>query len=137
MKTSLAQRFNHLRNPIGVVGLLLWMASFQLSIWLRDKAWHDLADLTSGYALGFVTAFSGWLVHQFWQGHWSRYVDDYFLFKWLSILMTLSIFLFGLAGFLIELFVDTSSYFNIGFMISGFIMGSCFRPMIDELDHQS
>lgn len=63
MKTSLAPRFSHLRNPIGVVGLLLWLASFQLSIWLRDKAWHDLADLTSGDALGFVTFFSEWLVH--------------------------------------------------------------------------
>lgn len=51
--------------------------------------------------------------------------------------MTLGICLFGLAGFLIELFVDAGSYFNIDFIISGFIMDSCFMPMNHELDNHS
>lgn len=134
MPQSLDQRFGWLRNPIGVLGFLFWMASFKLSVWLREIIFPGLADFTAGYALGFGTAFSGWIVTHLWKGHWPKFVDGHSLWKWFSIFILGIVCLFGLVGALIDLFGDTSGYFNIGFWVGAFVMASCFGPVANEID---
>ncbi len=42
--------------------------------------------------------------------------------------------LFGLVGALIDLFANTTSYFNVGFWVGTFVMGTCFGPLVNEID---
>jgi hypothetical protein len=134
MSKSLATRFGWLRDPIGGFGFLLWMGAFQFTTWLRDHGHQNFADLGAGYVLGFATAFSGWVLAHLWKGRWSKFVDSHPFWKWFSILNLAGIFLFGLIGALIDLFANTSGYFNVGFWIAAFVMGACFGPMIDEAE---
>jgi hypothetical protein len=134
MSKSLFQRFGWLQYPIGGFGFLLWMASFQFTRWLREHGCQSLSDIGAGYVLGFATAFAGWVLVHLWKGRWSKFIDSHSILKWFSILSLASIFLFGFAGTLIDLFANTSGYFNVGFWVSAFVMSSCFGPMIDEIE---
>jgi hypothetical protein len=134
MSKTPAQRFGWLRDPIGGFSFLLWLASFQLTTWLRDNGYQGLSDVGSGFVLGFATALSGWVLAHLWKGRWSKFVDSHPLWKWFSILSLVGIVLFGFIGALIDVFANTSGYFNVGFWISAFAMGACFGPMIDEIE---
>ena len=134
MGKSLSQRFGWLQYPIGGFGFLMWMASFQVTTLLRENGCQSLSDIGAGYVLGFATAFAGWVLRHLWKGRWSKFVDSHPFWKWFSILSLAGIFLFGLTGALIDLFADTSNYFNVGFWVATFVMGSCFGPMIDKAE---
>jgi len=133
MPPSLQTRVGWLRDPIGGIGFLLWMGSFKLSIWLRDNDFQNLGDISSGYVLGFGTAYSGWVIVHLWKGHLSKFIDPHPIWKWFSIIILITIFLFGLTGALIDLLGNTSGYFNVGFWIGAFVMSACFGPLVDEI----
>lgn len=134
MPSSLAKRLGWLRDPIGGGGFLLWMASFQLSVWLRTNGFLEFADLAAGYVFGFGTAFSGWVAAHLWNGHWSKFIDGHPLWKCVSIFVLSMVFVFGLIGALIDLFGNTSEFFNVGFWVGASIMGACFGPLVNEID---
>ena len=134
MPPSLDKRFGWLRDPIGGLGFLFWLGSFKLSTWLRDNDWQNLADMASGYVLGFGTAFTGWILVHLWKGHWSKFIDPHPVWKWFSVFVLIVIFFFGLAGAFIDLFGNTNGYFNVSFWFGTFVMGVCFGPLVDEID---
>lgn len=132
---AIARTLSSLQAPVGGLGFLLWMASFQAVSWLREHSLPQLADSTSGYILGFGTAFAGWVAVHLIKGNGSKFIDDNPFFKWISIFTLAVIALFGIAGFLIDVFGDTTWQFNVGFVVGGFVMGTCFGPIIDAAEN--
>lgn len=109
------------------------MASFQAVSWLNEHDMSKLADGVSGYILGFGAAFAGWVAVHLIKGGGAKFIDTNPIFKWVSVFTLMVIALFGLAGFAIDVFGDTSWQFNLGFVAGGFVMSTCFGPVIDAV----
>ncbi len=134
MKPSLHSRFGWLQAPVGGLGLVIWLGAFQGATWFRAHDLPILADLASGYVLGFGSAFAGWIAFHIWKGNTARFIDDNPFFKWVSIIMLSIIGLFGLAGVLIDLYGNTTGWFNTAFWVGGGVMGICTGPLIDDAE---
>lgn len=132
---AISRTLSSFQAPVGGLGFLIWLASFQAAPWLREHNLPLLADCMAGYILGFGAAFAGWVAVHLIKGNGSKFIDDNPFFKWISIVVLALIALLGIAGFVIDLFGDTNWQFNVGFVVGGFVMGTCFGPIIDAAEN--
>lgn len=132
---AISRTLSSLQAPVGGLGFILWLASFQAASWLREHNRPLLADSTAGYCLGFGTAFAAWIASHLFKGNGSKFIDDNRFFKWISIFTLAVIFLFGIVGFLIDVFGDTTWQFTVGFIAGGFVMSTCFGPIMNAAEN--
>ncbi|MDF1480673.1 hypothetical protein [Extensimonas sp. H3M7-6] len=130
----LSKRLSGFQAPIGGLGLIFWIGAFQAATWAHSESHLMLANVLSGYIMGFGTAFAGWVFVHLWNGKAERFIEPNGLLRWLSIVTVGTIFLFGLAGLAIDLYGDTDGWFNTLFWIGGGVMSLCTGPTIDSAD---
>lgn len=122
---------------LGCWGAILWLASFNLSGWAGSYGLNEVAELLSGYMLGFLMAFGGYL---FWlladgrsavilgtKGTLDRAIS---LFPLLIILMFSGLILY------ISIFHDPPWAYNIGLVFSSIVVTKGLIPVIGEVDGQ-
>lgn len=130
----LSKRFSGLQGPFAGLSILLWPVAAQTSGWAREHAYTELTNVASGYWMGFGTAFAGWMFVHMWNGNGSRFVASNGFGRWISIISAGVVFLFGLAGFFIDLYGDTNGWFNTAFWVAAALVGVCVAPVIDAAD---
>jgi len=115
-------------------GVMLWLGSFQLSEYLRGKGWAELHLAASGYMIGFITAFSGYLIWEVINGRGRDLLDQHPFWRVFSIFPLLILVCIGVAGFYNEMFGSSPWYYNVTFFLANFIVGKALIPVIHDLD---
>jgi hypothetical protein len=120
---------------LGIWGFILWMASFQVFGYLNDEGLKDLSLSVSGYTIGFVTAFVGFLFWEILHGKWGTiFGDERGIFRIFSAISFLVLFLFGIFGFLNSIFNTLPWFYNLTFVFGGIVVGQGVVPIIKDLD---
>lgn len=121
---------------LAIFGSALWMLAMPLSDVLHKHHLSSLYKFNAGYVLGFLTTFAGFIFWEFVGGRGSKYVDQHWLFRWLSYCVLAVGALMSLFALIAEVFGDTDWRFNIGALLAGIVVGVGLLPTIEKLDSQ-
>ncbi|WP_146094307.1 hypothetical protein [Xanthomonas arboricola] len=121
---------------LAIFGTALWMLAMPLSDVLQKHHFPSLYKFNAGYVLGFITAFAGFIFWEFVHGRGSKYIDQHWLFRWLSYCVLAIGALMSLLALIAEVFGDTDWRFNIGALLAGIVVGVGLLPTVEKLDSQ-
>ncbi|SDT20517.1 hypothetical protein SAMN05216421_3148 [Halopseudomonas xinjiangensis] len=108
---------------IAVVGFLAWMLLISTSEQIRELGVPNLYKFVSGYILGFVIAFAGFMFWEVLRGRAHQFLDDSLYFRWISYITLLVILLLGGASLIAQIFGDTNWAYNVGSLLGGIAVG--------------
>ena len=114
-------------------GSIFWLASFQASGYAKSHGYDDLYAAISGYVLGFITAFSGYLIKEIISGRGKELLDDHPFWRVLGLIPLFVLIVLGALGFVVEIFGDTSWQYNMLFLVGGFVVAKGVVPLIKHL----
>lgn len=126
---------NNLRTwqfGIAVFGTLIWMLALSAAPKVNAFGWTEFYKFISGYILGFIIAFSGFVFWEVVQGRGHKFLDTHPVFRWLSYFMLAFIFLFGSVSLAAEIFGNTNWVYNIGSLLGGLVVGLGLAPTIEK-----
>ncbi|MBW3225266.1 hypothetical protein [Marinobacter adhaerens] len=118
---------------IAVLGFLAWMLLISTSEHIRGLDLPDLYKFVSGYVLGFVIAFSGYMFWEIVKGRANQFLDDSPYFRWMSYIILAVILLMGGASLLAQIFGNTNWAYNIGSLIGGLAVALGVIPTCQRL----
>lgn len=121
---------------LAIFGSALWMLAMPLSDVLQKHHLSSLYKFNAGYVLGFITAFAGFIFWEFVRGRGSRFIDQHWLFRWLSYSVLAIGALLSLLALIAEVFGHTDWRFNIGALLAGIVVGVGLLPTVEKLDSQ-
>jgi hypothetical protein len=120
---------------LGIWGSILWMASFQIFEYFNNQGQQEISRAISGYTIGFVTAFVGYLFWEITHGKWEVvFGDDRGISKALSAFSFFVLFLIGAFGFLNSIFNTLPWFYNITFALAGIVVAQGLIPLIKNLE---
>jgi len=119
---------------LAVVGTLLWFVSMPASETIRVQGWLGFYKFVSGYILGFIVAFAGFVFWEFVHGRGRHLLDPHPFFRWFSYLSLAVTMLFGLAALYAEIFGNTDWRYNIGSLLGGTVVVGGLLPVIEKHD---
>ena len=122
---------------LGIIGLLAWMLVMPLSATLEKYHWVSLYKFDAGYILGFITAFSGFVLWEFMCGRGNRFIDPSPWFRWLSYIMLAIGLVLSALALLVQLSGNTDWLFNTGALLAGVVVRVGLLPTIKQLDRSS
>lgn len=122
------------RIHLAAWGSLLWLASFQGSEYARDHHMTSVYAMITGYAIGFITSFSGYLAWEIFSGRGRRLLGEHPFWRMLSRIPLMLLMAFGALGFYAEIFGNTPWQYNISFIVAGLVVHKGLVPIINEFD---
>lgn len=99
---------------------------------VNTMGWVESYRIMSGYVLGFIIAFSGFAFWECVQGRAHKFLDPHPVFRWLSYLILVFIFLFGSVSLSAEIFGNTNWAYNIGSLFGGLVVALGVIPTIEN-----
>jgi len=121
---------------LAVIGSLLWFLSMPAAELIKAQGCLELYKFVSGYILGFIVAFAGFIFWEFMQGRGRHLLDPHPFFRWFSYLALATTMLFGTAGLFAEIFGNTDWHYNIGSLLGGLVVGMGLLPVIEKYDRR-
>ncbi|OZY83949.1 hypothetical protein CBP51_19335 [Cellvibrio mixtus] len=118
---------------IAVVGFLAWMLLISMFEHIRGVDSPDLYKFVSGYILGFVITFSGFMFWEVVKGRANKFLDDSPYFRWMSYIILAVILLMGGASLLAQIFGNTNWAYNIGSLLGGLAVALGVIPTCQKL----
>lgn len=118
---------------VAVLGTLAWLGSLQGVEYARQHGWVNVFSSLSGYILGFVTAFAGYLFWEIVQGRGSRILGEKRILKWISGIVLIPIFLVGFAGFVKGIWWTNNWIYGISAFIGVTVVTKCLIPFLEVL----
>lgn len=134
MSSKLKDLLEPPRLLLGVLGAIAWLTTFRLHEYALAQGWEPVAHASTGYMLGYASAFSGWVASQVYDGNLSRLVDPHPFWKVISIGLLALLCAIGLIGGFIDFFRDTSLTQRLSFWIGAFVMGVCTSRVVQLVD---
>lgn len=118
-------------------GGLLWLGAFSITDYANTHKYHELSSAMAGYIMGFVTAFSGYLLWEIVCGRGKKFLDSHPVGRVFSTIPLILLIAIGLVGFYGEIFGNTTWYYNISFFIAAFIVKNGLIPAVDHFDNRN
>lgn len=119
-----------------VLGALIWMLSLTTAEYIKSQGWLDLYKLVSGYVLGFLIAFSGFVFKEVWQGRADQFLDPHPVLRVMSYALLVFVILLGGLALAAEIFGNTDKFYNIGSLLGASVVGGGILPVANKLDKQ-
>lgn len=119
---------------LAVLGSLIWMVTLPAAEHIRTQGWLELYKLASGYALGFIICFAGFVFWEVVQGRANQFLDPHPVLRVFSYLLLVFVILLGGAALAAEVFGNTDKFYNIGSLLGGVVVGAGILPVANKLD---
>ncbi len=68
---------------LGIWGSVIWFGALQTVNYFQIHKLQAMQDATSGYAIGFITAFAGYISREILLGRGNKFFDKNRFLKWL------------------------------------------------------
>lgn len=106
-----------------IFGSLAWMLLLTTSNEIRELGVPDLYKFVSGYVLGFIIAFAGFMFWEILRGKAHQFLDDSPYFRWISYIMLVVIIFLGGISLLAQIIGNTNWAYNVGSVLGGLVIG--------------
>ncbi len=120
---------------IGFWGTIAWI-SLIFNLEVTTKFSPTITKSITGYIAGFITVISG---HLFWQivkgRHEIIFGDEKGIFRILSTIPFLVMFIFGTGFLLVGIFGSAPWQYNLWFIIAGIAVNQGVIPIIDSFEN--
>src|SRR5690606_4177932 len=115
-----------------IFGSLIWLLGLSTAEAIKSLGWEPLYRINSGYVLGYLTAFSGFVFWECLKGRGKKFLDSHPTFRWISYLSLTAIFIFGFLGLIAQVFGNTNWHFNIGASFGALVIAQGVLPVIEN-----
>jgi hypothetical protein len=119
---------------LGFWGSVIWWFTFEGSKYANAHGWINIHQGISGYMIGYITALGGALFLEILHGRGKRLISDAAAVNIGSFFPLAIVFIISICGLINEVSGSTSIWYNISFLISGFVMSQGVIPTMNYLD---
>ncbi|WP_040242863.1 hypothetical protein [Chromohalobacter japonicus] len=120
---------------LGGWGSILWASVLFNAEIIREKGWDTAYQMASGYIIGFITAFVGYLFWEVIHGRWESVLgNERGFWRYFSAVPLFVLTVVGLLGFLSSLVGSFTWQYNISFFFAGVVIAQGLAPIINEID---
>jgi hypothetical protein len=118
---------------LGIIGSLLWFFILEILGYFQNSELFHFYNVISGYTIGFIVAFSGWIFWETLQGRGKKFIVEGALNKWLISVPLLIIFFIGLLGFYKSIWGSSIWSYNLGSFMGGIALTFGLAPLLEVI----